>query len=83
MEIRDKNFGSYFRVLGKIFWFKHSYIPFQFSVTDRYPRYGMEKYRSGINIPDLQHRKKYTLKVLEYEPEIERNKKKYFKSKVL
>jgi hypothetical protein len=33
---------------------------------------------SGINIPDLHHRKKYTLKVLEHEPEMERNKKKYY-----
>jgi hypothetical protein len=33
---------------------------------------------SGINIPDLHHRKKYTVKVLEHEPEMERNKRKIF-----
>jgi hypothetical protein len=53
IRIRDEQPGSYFRELRNHFLeLKYRYLKF----FDADPGSGMEKFESGINIPDPQHR---------------------------
>jgi hypothetical protein len=67
IQIRDENPGSYFRELSNISLgpkFLNSLLRFRISSLFD-PGAGMEKFGSGINIPDPQHCSKMNLSVQE------------------